>query len=297
MTPRVAIATTAGVGDEWPDDAILAGELGGLGAEAAVEPWDGDAQWSAYDLVVVRSTWDYTWRREEFLAWADRVGPRLRNSPELLRWNSDKRYLADLGDAGIPVVPTVFAGPGDPPPALSGEIVVKPAVSAGARLTGRFGPGTHGAARGLLEEIRAEGGTAMVQPYLESADTGGETAVVFIGGRRAHVLHKKAVLSPDEVAPMREGGIAAAEAMFLEDLVTAGAAGPQELELAERVVGFCTERFGRAPLYARVDMLEGPGGAPVLLELEAVEPNLYLETAPEAAGTLARAILAEATPR
>jgi glutathione synthase/RimK-type ligase-like ATP-grasp enzyme len=290
---RVAIASYRAGAEDWPHDGILARALEARGCEAQIEPWDGDADWDAFDLVVVRSTWDYTDRREEFVAWARRVGPRLRNEPGLIEWNSDKRYLADMADAGLAVIPTVFAGPGDPVPELEGELVVKPVVGAGARDTGRFGPSAHDAARELIDRIRSRGGTAMVQPYLPDADVGGETAIVFVAGELSHVLHKKAVLAPDEVAPLREGDLTAAEAMFRPDLVTAGTANADQVEKAQRVIAHLTERFGTAPLYARVDMLTGTDGKPVLLELEAVEPNLYFETTPGAAERLADAIVAE----
>ena len=290
---RIAIASSTVVGDDWPDDEILAGELTSRGCEAVVAPWDSDADWDSFDLVVIRSTWDYTWRRDEFIGWAQGIGPRLRNAPALIEWNSDKRYLADMAEAGLAVVPTVFAAPGEPVPDLEGEIVVKPVVSAGARDTGRFGPDAHDLARELIGRIRAGGGTAMVQPYLPDADVGGETAVVFIAGEVSHVLHKKAVLAPDEVAPLREGDLAAAEAIFNPELVTAGEANDDQLDKARRVIAHLAERFGSAPLYARVDMLAGSDGAPVLLELEAVEPNLYFGTTPGVPQRLADAIVAE----
>ena len=291
---RVAIASCTAVGDDWPDDHTLASALGERGVEAAVEPWDGGADWEAFELIVIRSTWDYTWRRDEFLAWARAAGDRLRNSPALIEWNSDKRYLADLGGAGLAVVPTEFVAPGDSVPSLEGEVVVKPAVSAGARDTGRFGPAVHDEARRLIGQITDGGGTALVQPYLPAADTAGETAVVFIAGEVSHVLHKKAVLAPDEVAPLRPGGIGAAEAMFDPGLVTEGAASDVQLQTARDVMDHVASRFGM-PLYVRVDMLAGAGGEPILLELEAVEPNLYLDTEPSAAGRLADAIAAHAT--
>ena len=289
---RIAIASSTVVGDDWPDDHILAGELKSRGCEAVVEPWDSDADWDAFDLVVIRSTWDYTWRRDEFIAWARRIGSRLRNGPDLVEWNSDKHYVGDLADAGLVVVPTIYAGPGDPVPELDGEVVVKPTVSAGGRDTGRFGPAAHGKARELIERIQADGGTAMVQEFLPDVDVGGETAVVFIAGEVSHVLHKKAVLAPDEVAPLREGGLGAAEAMFDPDLVTAGRATDVQLATAQAVIDHVKSRF-ETPLYARVDMLAGEDGAPVLLELEAVEPNLYFDTTPGVAERLADAIVAE----
>ena len=292
---RIAIASSTVVTDDWPDDRILAGELTSRGCEATVEDWDADIDWDAFDLVVVRSTWDYTWRRDEFIAWARRIGPRLRNETALIEWNSDKRYLAEMADAGLAVVSTEFCGPGDSLPELDGEVVVKPVISAGARDTGRFGPATHDVARELIDRIRSGGGTAMIQPYLPDADVGGETAIVFIAGEVRGVLHKKAVLAPDEVAPLREGDLSAAEAMFDPELVTAAAASDDQLAKARRVIAFLTERFGSAPLYARVDMLRSDDGAPILLELEAVEPNLYFGTTPGVVERLAEAIVAEVT--
>jgi hypothetical protein len=291
---RVALATCAALPEGHEDDGLLLAPLAERGAEARFETWDDPAvDWEDYDRVVVRSTWDYTSRREEFVGWAARVGERIRNRPEVIRWNSDKAYLAELEGDGIAVVPTRFVRPGDPLPELTGEVVVKPAISAGARDTGRFRPGAHEQARELLARLQGAGRTAMVQPYLERVDAAGETAIVFISGRASHVLSKQAVLRPDEEAPVREeDGLGAALAMWDEELVAAGEASEDERELAAAVIAALERRFGEAPLYARVDMLDGEGGIPHLVELEAVEPSLYLATAPGAAERLADAILA-----
>jgi hypothetical protein len=273
----------------------LVAALRAAGADPSHEVWsDPGAGWDAYDLVVLRSVWDYTFRRAEFVAWARRLGERLRNPPELVAWNSDKRYLADLAEAGVPVVPTRVAEPGDPPPELEGEVVVKPAVSAGGRDTGRFGPAAHGEARALIARLGERGEAALVQPYLSGVDREGETAIVFFAGRLSHVLRKGAVLRPDEVAPMTEDALPVAEVMWDPGLVGAGEAGPAERETAKAVVEEVGRRFGAMPLYARVDLVPGPDGAPVLLELEAIEPNFYFEIAPGAAGRLAAALLADA---
>jgi hypothetical protein len=135
----------------------------------------------------------------------------------------------------------------------------------------------------------------MVQPYLASVDTVGETAVVCLDGQPSHVLRKRAVLRPDEVAPVREGDIGAAEAMYEDDLVVASTATDAELAFAADVLAWVTARFGAAPLYARVDMVAGDDGAPVLMELEAVEPYLYLAESPGSLANLVDTILRRVT--
>jgi hypothetical protein len=284
---------------EFRDDEALLASLAELGAETAYRPWnDATVDWQSFDLVVVKSPWDYTQHHREFLSWAGRVGDRLENAPELIRWNSDKHYLAEIGEAGVAVVRTAYVEPGAAPPPIETEIVVKPTISAGARDTGRFGPASAAAGAALIERITAAGDTAMVQPFLSSVETGGETAVVTFAGEVSHTLRKRPVLRPDEVAPVREGdALGVAEAMYHPDLVDAGTADPAELALAESVLSYVAERFGATPLIARIDMLRDGGGEPVLLELEAIEPNLYFDRAPGAAERLARAIVARAEAR
>ena len=144
---RIALATFNDMPPEFRDDERLAEALRGRGAAAAVCAWnDAAVDWDEFELVVIRSTWDYALRRGEFLSWVDRVGERLHNAPAVVRWNSDKRYLGDLAAAGIAVVDTGYVAPGEPVPELTGEVVVKPNVSAGGRDTGRFGPATYGLA-------------------------------------------------------------------------------------------------------------------------------------------------------
>jgi hypothetical protein len=122
----IALATCSLLPDGSDDVRELIGALGSLGVEAEAAVWDGDVDWSRYDLVVVRSTWDYTSRRDEFVAWAESL-PRVRNPAEIIRWNTDKRYLRDLAGAGLPVVPTLW-DPDDIPSEWP-EYVIKPAVS------------------------------------------------------------------------------------------------------------------------------------------------------------------------
>jgi hypothetical protein len=257
-----------------------------LGAEFHV--WDdAGIDWSAFDRVVVRSVWDYTTRPEQFLAWVDSVGgARLRNAPELIRFNADKRYLVEL-DA--PVVATTLLEPGDSMPDYATEIVVKPNISAGARDTGRFMPDAHAEAAALVQEIHESGRAALLQPYLTGVDSDGERAVVFFGGEISHVLHKRPVLREHGIAPRTSDAHSPAAIMLEPDLVVPGHAGPEQLELARRVHAEIAERFGQ-PLFARVDMVPGPDGMPVLIELEAIEPMLYLDLVPGAAERLAAAV-------
>jgi hypothetical protein len=135
----------------------------------------------------------------------------------------------------------------------------------------------------------------MVQPYLPAVEGRGETAIVMFAGRESHVLRKGAVLAPDEEAPLADHELGSAEVMWDPDLVQPGEASDAERALAARVIEYVAERFGETPLYARVDMLTDGSGTPVLLELEAVEPALYLATTPGAAERLADAILSSPT--
>lgn len=282
---RIAFATCAHFPDGWDDDHEAARMAG---AEYAV--WDDPGvDWEAYDRVILRSVWDYSGRIEEFLSWCAAVSPeRLRNRPELVAFDADKRYLAELG---VRIAPTTFVAPGDRLPTLAGEVVVKPNVSAGARRTGRFAPPRHAEALALIERIRACGHTAIVQSYLADVDRNGETALVFIAGELSHVLHKKPVLRAEGEAPLSDGPLQAAAVMFEDDLVLAGKADDAQRAFAAEVLAAVTARFG-TPLYARVDIAADADGRPVLMELEAVEPNLYLATAPGAAERFARAALA-----
>jgi hypothetical protein len=286
---RVAFATCSLVPEGWPDDHEAASLL-----DADFQSWDDpDVDWSRYDRVVLRSVFTYQHRVDAFLDWCLTVGAdRLRNSPELAAFTADKRYLAELS---APTIPTIFVGAGDPLPDLLGEVVVKPNVSAGARDTGRFSPATHDQAVALIERIRARGGIALVQPYFAHVDLDGETAFVFFRGELSHVLRKRAVLRPDEVAPVAREGFArelsVAQAMLESDLVFASHAAPAEHSLAERVSAEIAARFG-TPLFLRVDLVRDGRDAPILMEIEAIDPLLYLASSPGASRRFAAAVRA-----
>ena len=265
---QVALATCAEIpeGDEDFPALIEALAAGGIGATPAV--WDGAVDWQAFDLVVVRSTWDYAERRDQFLAWA-RSLERILNPPVVLEWNTDKqRYLTDLAGAGVPVVPTSFVEPGQPfdPPAE--PFVIKPAVSAGGRSSARFGPAEEREARSLVGRIHRQGRTAMVQPDLGELE---ETAIVYLGGRYSHALRRR--------VPLPAAG--ERELLFLAEELAPADATPAERNTAERALALVPGEL----LYARVDLV----GSQVL-ELEAAEPSLYLAFGDDAAALLATAI-------
>ena len=287
-SPPVLLATAAEAWELDEDAVPLLDALGGRGIDAGPAVWDHpDVDWASADLVVVRSTWDYAPRRAEFLEWARRVAAAtaLANDPEVLSWNTDKRYLRDLAADGVPVVRTGFVGPAEPAQrreallaeavAHGGEVVVKPSVSAGSKDTGRFGAGELDDAAGLAERICAQGRAVMVQPYLGSVDEVGETGLVYFRGEFSHAFNKAALLAP--------GGEAHHGLFALERIGPATASDPQR-RLGERILAGVVDRFGSVPLYARVDLLASGDGSPVLLELELTEPSWFLGTDPLAAG-------------
>ena len=272
---RVALATCAELPDLYTDDEPLRAALLARGAVPEPAVWDDPAvDWAAYDLVVVRSAWDYHERREEFVAWARSV-PRLANPAHVVEWNTDKTYLRGLAEAGVPVVPTAWATSPAPLREFGWDVVVvKPAVSAGARNTLRCNA-SDPEGQELLDRIVASGVTAMVQPYLDSVEGYGERSLLFCEGTFTHAVRRNPALS-------MEG-----EARYDARLVDATAG---ELALAEAVLA----EVGEPLLYARVDVVPGPDGAPLLIELEVTEPQLFLRFSGAAVRRLADAVVARA---
>jgi hypothetical protein len=291
--PRVAVATCAQARGLDEDEPLLLDALARHGLRGEPVDWhDPAADWSSYELVVVRSTWDYHERPGDFLAWAEAVErvTRLVNPVQVLRWNTDKTYLRDLAADGVPVVPTVFASPGDWVPVVDGPVVVKPAVSAGSRDTARHGDGGSPEALAHARRLLEAGRTAMVQPYLHEVDERGETALVHIGGRSSHAMRKGALLTGG--AGELVGGLFVEEEMSVRE--------PSGAELAVGEAVLAALPFDASALaYARVDLLPGPGGEPLLLEVELTEPSLFLTYVPEAADRLAvhlRGLVARTAP-
>ncbi|MEU5989342.1 hypothetical protein ABZ806_10210 [Spirillospora sp. NPDC047418] len=277
----IAFATCAWLPGGSDDVRDLIGALAPLGVEAEPVIWDGDADWSRYDLVVIRSTWDYTARRDRFVAWAESL-PRVLNPADVIRWNTDKRYLRDLAGAGLPVVPTRW-DPDDIPSDWP-EYVIKPAVSVGSGDTARWGPGEEERARAHLRSLREAGRTVMVQPYLPAVDSAGETALVFCDGEYSHAGRKAQILTAGAGVQGSVRGDAT------RGRVTAATATEAELDVAARALAAVPG--GADLLYARVDLIPGPDGAPLIIELELTEPNLYLHHGPGSAERFAKAIAA-----
>ncbi len=297
----VAIATSTGAWEVDDDAPLLMAALADEGIQATPAVWDDpEVDWSAFDLVVLRSTWDYTDRHQQFLGWIDRIDAvtTVVNSAATIRWNTDKRYLGDLADRGVAVVHTAFliadASPDahDVRAALSEvldvaehgrrELVVKPTVSAGSRDTARYTAEQLDEAVDHASALLAERRDVMVQPYVSSVDERGETGMVLIDGRFSHAFTKGALL---------RGGAADVDGLFAVENISATTPTDAELELADEVLAAATDALGGvAPRYARVDVLQRADGSPALLELELTEPSFFLWTSPAAAADVARAI-------
>jgi hypothetical protein len=264
--PRIVFAGCRALTDGDGDDAGLVVALRARGLHARWLSWD-DPETERADLVVLRATWDYVDRLDEFLAWTRRV-PNLLNAPDVVAWNTDKRYLADLAAAGVPTVPSRFFAPGEPVTLFGGEVVVKPAVGAGSFGVQRFTD--PGAAREHAALLQSDGRTVLVQAY-DARIADGETALVFLAGRQSHAFTKGPILPPpgsrpafDESGTYAEESLRPAEPDFeLWDV------GHAALAAAADHLGIAASEF----LYARVDVI-GDAQDPRLLELELVEPSL-----------------------
>ncbi|WBB67417.1 hypothetical protein [Micromonospora sp. WMMD812] len=287
--PRVALVTCTELADLDPDDRLVLAPLAARGITAEPAVWDDPASdWTAYDLVVLRSPWDYMLRRDEFVAWAERV-PTLANPADVVRWNTDKRYVGELSAAGVPTVPTSWVVPGESwqPPAESGEYVIKPAVSAGSQDTGRYDladPEHRKLAVAHVRRLSDAGRVTMIQPYLTAVDTAGETALLFLAGPDglafSHAIRK---------GPMLTGPDFGVEGLYRPEEITARLATEAQLAVAEKTLAAVPGGSERL-LYARVDLIPGPDGSPVLVELELTEPSLFLAHAAGAPERLADAI-------
>lgn len=246
------------------------------GIEAPIVAWDdATVSWSRFDAALLRSPWDYTERLDEFLAWAARVDAQttLLNPLHILRHNTDKHYLGDFGRQGLAVVPSEFIEPGtDAGDALPGfldrfveakEFVVKPAVGAGSRDAQRYSREQADLAVVHARRLLDQGRSVLLQPYLDSVDLAGETALIFFDGEFSHAIRKGPLLQRDE-GPTR--------ALFAPEKITPRTPEADELELAKSVLAALP---GGTLAYARVDLIRAADGTPRLLELELTEPSLF----------------------
>jgi hypothetical protein len=286
-TSRVNLVTCAALpaGDE--DGELLLSALAQVGVGGTWRVWDDPAMDWTNELAVVRSTWDYTLRAEQFLAWTRSV-PRLANPAAVIAWSADKIYLADLAAAGVPIVPTEWAAPRESVEfPTEGEFVVKPSVGAGSRGAGRFAADDRSAALAHAASLHAAGRTVLVQPYLSAVDTRGETALLYFAGEFSHAVSKGAMLPEGTVHPW------SGHSLYVEERIDRRMATDAELAVGAKALGVLRERFGGDLLYVRVDLLPAPEG-PVVVELEVAEPSLFLSYGDGAADRFAAAIAAAA---
>jgi glutathione synthase/RimK-type ligase-like ATP-grasp enzyme len=285
--PRVLLATARELPRPVHENTLLLDALAARGVGAALVPWDGDADWEAADVVVVRTPWDYPGRAREFLAWADRVDAvtRLANPARVLRWNSHKQYLLELAEAGVPTVPTRVVRAGartaEQRAALRGlgEVVVKPGVGSGARGALR-GPAGSPAVVEHLEQL-ATHSDVLVQPYVPAV-ADGELSVLHLGGHYSHAVCKLPATGDYRVQGHHGGSVRRHEAT------------PDERAAADRALAAVPG--GDELLYARVDLVRGapvtaenPAGLQ-LMELELIEPELFLGSSDGAADRYAEEI-------
>ncbi|SEC38766.1 hypothetical protein SAMN04489727_3571 [Amycolatopsis tolypomycina] len=265
MSPTAVLVSCTELPTGDGDDDAVVPALTSLGFSVSWAPWDSTFDFSSADAVILRATWDYAERRAEFLAWCESV-PSLFNSADVVRWNTDKSYLVELLDAGLAVVPTSLVTPGSSSSFPSSDFVVKPSVGAGSRGAARFAEGAS-AATAHVAALHAEGHTALIQPYQSSVDSSGELALVYLGGIYSHAFTKGAML----------GSTMDSSGLYLSEELAPAVPPEDAVALAEDVLDAASALLGilRAELlYARVDLVRGADGKPLLLELELTEPSL-----------------------
>lgn len=290
--PRIALVTATAARDLDDDLAPLSTALAETGSDCSIVAWDdANADWAAFDLVLLRSPWDYTQRLPEFLDWLQRVAAQtmLLNPYEVVRWNTDKHYLSDLAAASVAIVPSAFVEPGESAAAAldaflaahaqARELVVKPAIGAGSRDARRHARTDRAAALAHIDQLLCQGRSVLLQPYLDRVDEQGETALIFFDGVFSHAIRK---------GPLLRAGEDATRALFATEHIVARTPDAAELALAVRTLGAVP--FADPLLYARVDLIRAGDGAPCVLELELAEPSLFFATAAGSAARFAQAI-------
>lgn len=293
----MTLATCSDTPELDDDERGLPDALAERGIDPQIAAWDDEGvDWDEAGVVVVRSVHNYARRRDAFLAWARSV-PKLLNNADVLAWNTDKHYLLELSGRGMPTIGTVWL---EPERKLSkhqvhtrfpslGDFVVKPAVSAGSKDTGRYTANDASSRMKAIQhayDLLGQGRSVMVQRYLRSVDLRGETALIYMNGILSHAVEKEAMLhgpvkseenAPREVAHSRQP---------TDDELRLGE------EVRAAVHGYMKDRMGRDAqlLFNRVDIVEGEGGMPTVMEVSLVDASLYLGTTPGALDNFADAI-------
>jgi hypothetical protein len=283
----VALITYSELPGLAEDEQLLVDALARMGVRAGPAVWDDPAvDWAGIGVCVIRSTWDYHHRLDEYMTWVERVASvsNLWNTPEVVRWNTRKTYLRELAERGIPIVPTVWLERGSQAD-LAGlmaehgwqSVVVKPMVSASAYATMLITSESLHDGQAHLDKLLAER-DMMVQPFISSVETSGERSLMFIDGQFTHAVRRTFPLGP----------------------VQDGQEKSRLVEATRTEIGFAAnvlQAAGHPTLYARVDVVRDEAGALCLMELELVEPSLFLQLAPEAVERLASAIADRLPPR
>ena len=274
--PHVLLLTAESLPHDDLDTALLAAALTERGVRATVLVWSDVADWPTdADLAIVRTTWDYTFRRDEFLQVLEDSPVTVANPTSVLRWNSHKGYLVELAAAGVPVIPTVLLRRGEPadlPDVGAARIIIKPTIAAGARGVGLFDAGSPAAAAHLDDLLSTV--DVLVQPFEPSVHDG-ERSLLYFGGHYSHAVRKVPAVGDFRVHT-RYGG---------HQLLHA----PTAAELAVALAAL--ESVTNDLLYARVDLV-GTAEAPLVMELELIEPEIFLPMAAGSADRLADAVLA-----
>ena len=290
MIKRVGLITTSPEilqGEDVDLDVIIpALEEMGMASEPLI--WHaGNTDWSRFDLLVMRSPWDYPERLDEFLEWlhfAEGKAPIL-NSPQLIKWNLDKKYLLELASLGVDIVPThIYSSAGEVADSLASmqeEVVIKPTISVGSRNTGRYSPVCYQEALHLASRIVDSGKQVILQPCISEVSRQGEHSLLYFGGTFSHAICKGPILAEN-------GGYLGG--IYTEEISPATAS-QAEITLADQAIRaittICQEK--EAPLYARFDIVND-NGTPLLLEAELFEPSYFLSTSPGSAHRFALAV-------
>jgi len=280
---RVALATYDAAPELAPDDQLLATALERAGIRASPAVWsDRSVDWRSFDAVVIRSCWDYHRRHGEFVAWLDALDASRRpvwNPTPMVRWNSDKRYLIDLARRGVSTVPTRIVERGSPVRVSDVahaeswiRFVVKPAVSASAHETHALELPLGADDRAAIERVVASG-DALVQPFVDEVTTDGELSLIFFDGEFSHAAIKRSRRGDFRVQTEHGGTVAPIDVV------------PSIVAEARRSL----DALDEMPLYARVDGV-GDEQSFRLMELELIEPNVFLAVADGSANRFAAAI-------
>jgi len=270
ITPEIVLVTAAQMPKPDLDTGLLVEEVGRIGVRAAIVSWDDAIRWADIPLVVLRTPWDYSRRFDAFMEWARQVDQetRLLNPFPLVRWNGHKSYLLELEDRGVPMVPTMLLRAHDPDALArlceisASELVVKPAIGAGANGAMRARKDDPALARHLGEILQSK--DALAQPFVRGVAEAGEVSLVYFDGRYSHAIRKRPAKGDFRVQDQHGGTLH-----------------PHEPTAREIAVG--SAALAAAPTrtaYARVDLVEWEGN-PVVMELEMIEPELFLRRSPE----------------